>query len=144
MSQRQRGGSAKAPIPSPSSRASQRPAWTNSRSNSAAGGSTHCPPLFVSSSAGHFELADDVEIVWASVQETAEILNDVGSEVTTEEFPRRIEATIDGAAVVIEVEAHDIDRTLIRVTAQKYLGADSRSAENVMNRLLSRLSSARE
>jgi len=85
------------------------------------------------------QVADDVDHVWKSVRETTDILADLRAETLTNDFPRRIETTIDGATVKIEVEAHDIDRTLIRVTAEKYLAADSATAEKVMNKLIQRL-----
>ena len=41
--------------------------------------------------------------------------------------------------MTIEVEAHDIDRTVIRVSAEGALGADDATAEIVMNEVLRRL-----
>ncbi|HED66305.1 MAG TPA: hypothetical protein ENJ09_12220 [Planctomycetes bacterium] len=85
------------------------------------------------------EVADDVDRVWPSSKETAEILHDSGTQVRVQDSPRRIQLEVDGAKVVIEVEAVDLDRTLVRVSAQKYLGADSKTAEEVMGNVLRRL-----
>ena len=85
------------------------------------------------------QVTDDVERVWASAKETFEIMLDPKAEMTITENPRRIQGKVDNADVTLEVEAHDIDRTIIRVTAEKYLANDAHTAEEVMNNLLARL-----
>jgi len=86
------------------------------------------------------QVNDDVDRVWTVAKETFEILLDPKEEMRVTEQPRRLEGKVDGADVTIEVEAHDIDRTMIRVQAKKYLANDGHTAEDVMNRLLARLS----
>ncbi len=85
------------------------------------------------------QVTDDVDRVWAVARETFEILLDPNEEMRVTESPRRIEGKIDGADVTLDVEAHDLDRTLIRVQAKKYLSNDGHTAKDVMNRLLKRL-----
>ena len=86
------------------------------------------------------QVKDDVERVWASVQETMEILVDPKTEPVVHDFPRTIEAKVDGADVEVEVETYDLERTVIRVRADKYLGRDESTASVVMNKILDRLS----
>lgn len=81
----------------------------------------------------------DVERVWPSVKETVSFYQEPGSEPTVQDFPRTIHAKVDGAKVTVEVEAIDIDRTTIRVTAEKYLSKDNATAAEVMNGILERL-----
>lgn len=81
----------------------------------------------------------DVERVWPSVKETISFYQEPGSEPSVQDFPRTIHAKVDGAKVTVEVEAIDIDRTTIRVTAEKYLSKDNATAAEVMNGILERL-----
>lgn len=85
------------------------------------------------------QVADDVDSVWKSVRETMEIMVDPGNELTTQDMPRTIECKVDGAAVKVEVEAHDIDRTVVRVSAEKYLASDNATSAEVMDTILRRL-----
>lgn len=85
------------------------------------------------------QVALDVEQVWPSVKETVSFYQAPGSEPTVQDFPRTIHAKVDGAKVTVEVEAIDIDRTTIRVTAEKYLSKDNATASEVMNGILDRL-----
>ncbi len=82
---------------------------------------------------------DDVDRVWTSVQETMGFLVDPKTEIVVHAFPRRVEAKVDGADVVVEVQAHDIDRTEIRVEADKFLAHDGATAAEVMGEILDRL-----
>jgi len=81
----------------------------------------------------------DVDRVWPSVKETMSFYQEPGSELAIQDFPRTIHAKVDGAKVLVEIEAHDIDRTTIRVSAEKYLGKDDATAGEVMQGLLDRL-----
>ena len=85
------------------------------------------------------QVALDVEKVWPSVKETAGIWQEPGSEPTVQDYPRTIHAKVDGSKVTIEVEAIDVDRTTIRVSAEKYLSKDSATAAQVMNSIVDRL-----
>jgi hypothetical protein len=85
------------------------------------------------------QVKDEVDHVWASVQETMGILIDPKTELKVHTFPRTIEAKVDGAAVRVEVETYDVQRTIIRVRAEKLLGHDSGTASVVINKILDRL-----
>jgi hypothetical protein len=85
------------------------------------------------------QVAYDVDVVWPSVKETVGYYQEPGSEPAVQDFPRTIHAKVDGARVTVEVEAIDLDRTTIRVTAEKYLGKDDVTAAEVMNGILDRL-----
>lgn len=85
------------------------------------------------------QVARDIEEVWPSVKETLSYYQEPGSQPMVQEFPRSIDARVDGAEVRIEVEAIDIDRSVIRVSAEKYLGNDKATATKVLNGILDRL-----
>lgn len=87
------------------------------------------------------QVALDVETVWPSVKETASFYQEPGSEATVQDFPRTIHAKVDGSKVTIEVEAIDVDRTTIRVQAEKYSGLakDNATAAEVMKGILDHL-----
>jgi hypothetical protein len=87
------------------------------------------------------QVALDVEQVWPSVKETVSFYQEPGSEPTVQDFPRTIHARIDGAKVTVEVEAIDLDRTTIRVSAEKYSGltTDNATAAELMSGILERL-----
>ena len=82
----------------------------------------------------------DVDAVWASVRETLAIDADLNFEVEVADFPRVAKTRIDGADVRVEVEAYDIDRTLVRVRAARFdIANDGPLAERTLNRILDRL-----
>lgn len=85
------------------------------------------------------QVALDVERVWPSVKETMSFYQEPGSDLSVQDFPRTVKATVDGAKVTVTVEATDLDRTTIRVTAEKYLTKDNATAEQVMSGILKRL-----
>jgi hypothetical protein len=85
------------------------------------------------------EVPYDVDHVWPSVQETMGFLQEPGSQPLVQEFPRAVDAKVSGAKVRVEVEAMDIDRTTIRVSAEKYLAKDEATAEDVIDQILKRL-----
>lgn len=85
------------------------------------------------------QVALDVDRVWPSVQETVSFYQEPGSQPSVQDFPRTVLARVDGAKVTVEVEAIDIDRTTIRVTADKYLGKDNSTASKVLQGILDRL-----
>jgi hypothetical protein len=87
------------------------------------------------------QVALDVDKVWPSVKETVSFYQSPGSEPTVQDFPRAIHAKVDGAQVLVEVEAIDLDRTTIRVSADKYSGLtkDNATAAEVMDGILERL-----
>ena len=86
------------------------------------------------------EVAFDVDKVWPSVKETMGILQEPGSEPGFQDVPRTVSARVDGAKVKVEVEVLDLDRTIIKVTAEKYLSHDNGTAADVLNQILTRLS----
>ena len=85
------------------------------------------------------EVADDVDTVWKSVRQSMEIMVDPGHELSLQDTPRKIECKVNGADVAVEVEAYDLDRTTIRVQAEKYLSSDNKTASEVTNTILRRL-----
>ena len=85
------------------------------------------------------QVALDVDTVWPSVKETMTFYQDPGTELAIQDFPRAITAKVDGAKTVVEVEAQDIDRTTIRVQADKYLGKDNATAALVMDGIIKHL-----
>jgi len=85
------------------------------------------------------QVAYDVDHVWPSVKETMGFYQEPGSDLSVQDFPRAVKATVDGAKVTVEVEAIDLDRTTIRVSAEKYLSQDNATAQQVMSGILERL-----
>jgi len=87
------------------------------------------------------QVALSVDSTWRSVRETMDILVDPATELEVTDTPlRQVKAKVDGAKVQVEVEAHDLDRTVIRVQAERYLSGDNKTAGMVMNEILDRLS----
>ncbi len=76
----------------------------------------------------------DVDTVWAQAQTTVHDMK-VG-EFETTDYPRRIETRVDGADVEVIVEAYDLNRTTIKVTAKRYLSTDDEVATLVLNQIL--------
>ena len=85
------------------------------------------------------QVAYDVDHVWPSVKETMGVFQEPGSALSVQDFPRTVKTTVDGAKVTVEVEALDLDRTTIRVSAEKYLTKDNATAQQVMSGILERL-----
>jgi len=85
------------------------------------------------------EVADDVDTVWKSVRQSMLILVDPGHELEVKDAPRSIDCKVNGAAVTVEVEAYDLNRTTIRVQAEKYLASDNATAGEVMDTILRHL-----
>ena len=85
------------------------------------------------------EVRDDAGHVWALSRETLEILADPGTNVELADSGRSAKAKVNGATVTLDVEAYDLDRTLIRVQAEKYLSSDGRTAEEVISSVLDHL-----
>ncbi len=82
---------------------------------------------------------DDVDHVWTTTQETLRILTDVGAETTVTQTPRVIHTEVGGASVEVTVQAYDLDRTLVKVRAEKYLQSDDVTADEVLDKILARL-----
>jgi len=85
------------------------------------------------------QVNDDAEHVFRIAQETLGFLIEPGTEVTVQTFPRTAKGKVDGADVTITVEAFDLDRTTIKVQAEKPLRHDGATANDVLNRILDRL-----
>lgn len=81
----------------------------------------------------------DVEEVWSISKETLGFMVDPKSTVESQTNPRVARAKVDGADVRVEVEAYDIDRTIIKVQAERALAHDSQTAESVLSRILDRI-----
>jgi hypothetical protein len=81
----------------------------------------------------------DVDRAWPKVQETLAIHQSPGTEMQVNEAPRRIMADVNGATVVVEVEAFDLGVTTLRVSAEKYYTRDLATAQEVMNSITARL-----
>lgn len=85
------------------------------------------------------ELKADVDHVWEATRETLEILADLHAEPEFTASPRTGKAKIDGSLVFVEVEAYDIDHTILRVKAEKVMVSDGRVAEMVQRKIIERL-----
>lgn len=85
------------------------------------------------------QVSYDIDHVWPSVKETMGVFQEPGSALSVQDFPRSVKTTVDGAKVTVEVEAIDLDRTTIRVSAEKYLQRDSATAQQVLSGILERL-----
>ena len=82
-------------------------------------------------------VALDVDRVWSAAQDTLRAKSEKG--VSVQSYPRIVRGVVDGADVSIEVQAYDLDRTVILVEARKTLGPAPETAERVLNALLDRL-----
>ena len=85
------------------------------------------------------EVADDADTVWKSVRQSMLILVDPGHELDIKNLPRVIECRVDGSRVTVQVAAYDINRTTVRVEAEKYLSSDNATAGEVMDTILRHL-----
>lgn len=83
------------------------------------------------------EVQRDVQDVWYTAKEVMGILSTTPI-VVTEEIPRTIQGTVDGAAVTVRVMAWDLGRTRIEVRAREYGFPDEDEAERVLKTLLER------
>ena len=64
------------------------------------------------------QVSEDVTGVWTRTQEAVSFLTEPGTDMVVTATPRKIEAKVDGADVVVEVDAVDLDRTLIRANLE--------------------------
>ena len=83
-------------------------------------------------------VALDVDRVWKAAQDLLRAKS--SKPVLVETFPRVVRGVVDGADVSIEVQAYDLDRTVILVDARKMYMPAGETAERVLNALLDRLS----
>lgn len=82
-------------------------------------------------------LNDDPARVWVVTKST---LSHLASEpIHVDEDLRRVSGKVDGATVDISVETYDQNRCLVRVSARRYSISSGETAEQVLNRLLNRL-----
>ncbi len=78
-----------------------------------------------------------VEPVWAQAKDTMADLADLGSGgIETTDYPRRIECEVDDAEVEVEVQAYDLNRTIIKVSAKRLLKRDGELAGQILNTIL--------
>lgn len=81
----------------------------------------------------------DVKTVWPTVKV---FMADTSLEmIEIDEQARVVKAKIDGANVVVGIEAYDMDKTLMRVSARRYGVADGEMARIVMERIHRRIES---
>lgn len=80
------------------------------------------------------QVKEDVGTVWAQAQETLRDMK-IG-EFKTTDYPRRIETTVDACDVEVVVEAYDLNRTIIKVQAEKGFTSKGEVAKKVLNRIL--------
>ncbi len=85
------------------------------------------------------EVRQDVDHVWATARESLEILHDLNTELNFTASPRVGTATVDKALVTVEVLAIDLDRTRVRIKAERPLLGDDHTAEMVQRHILDRL-----
>ena len=83
----------------------------------------------------------DVDSTWASAQETMRSKAEDG--IQTTDYPRRIECEVAGAEVEVKVEAYDMNRSLLRVKASRFLSADNDVAMMILNKLVDDLGQRR-
>jgi hypothetical protein len=82
-------------------------------------------------------VALDVERVWSEAQATLRSLSTKG--VSVQSSPRIVKGVVEGADVSIEVQAYDLDRTVVLVEAKKTMQPVGTVAERVLDALLDRL-----
>ena len=80
----------------------------------------------------------DYEEVW---DVTKDVLDDLGAAdlQVVEAIPREASATYDGADVSVVVTAHDLDRTVIEITAERSGIARPATAQRVLDEIIERL-----
>ena len=76
----------------------------------------------------------DVDTVWSQAQATLRDMK-VGDFETTD-FPRRIETTVDRCDVEVVVEAYDLNRTILKVRAERFTTSREETARKILNRIL--------
>ena len=78
----------------------------------------------------------DVDDVWPA---TVAALRDMGAtDVTVQNYPRLVTATIYDGEVVLKVEAYDIDHTIVRLQYRRNGLIDNRHGERVLEEVLKR------
>jgi len=76
----------------------------------------------------------DVEDVWPV---TIETLQNLGvEELMVQDFPRELRGTLDKGELTVQVEAYDLDRTVLRVRYKKNNFSDAKTAERMMQAIL--------
>lgn len=83
------------------------------------------------------EVTRDVQAVWYTAKEVMGIMSATPVEVT-EEIPRTIRGTVEGAQVEVRVMAWDLGRTRIEVRTRKFGLPHEQVAERVLATLLER------
>lgn len=78
----------------------------------------------------------DVDQVWPTTIDTIRELG--ATEVQVQNYPRLLEADVYGGRVYLQVEAFDLDHTVVRVSFRKHRLLDHRTAEEILQRLMTR------
>ena len=85
------------------------------------------------------EVREDVDVVWLASIESLDILHDLKTDVIVQDSPREARAVVDGREITLQVDAYDLNRTILRVQAQGPLGVDEDAARRVMEDIVARL-----
>jgi len=83
------------------------------------------------------QLNEDVDVVWAVAKSSLSHQSD--SPITVENDLRTATGLVDGADVIVSVEAFDLDRCRMSVSATKYDINNGEIAELVFDRILKQL-----
>lgn len=78
----------------------------------------------------------DVDEVWPATIDTLHSLG--ATEVEVQNYPRLIEARVYGGKAYVQVEAFDIDHTVVRLQFRKSRIIDNRTGEQLLQELLAR------
>ena len=80
------------------------------------------------------QLSEDVDVAWATTKVSLGKQTDLP--LTLDEDRRTAVAMIDDARVTVSIEAYDVDRCRLLVSARKYGVTNGEIADLVFNRLL--------
>lgn len=76
----------------------------------------------------------DVDEVWPT---TVETLRELGAtEVEVTDYPRLVEANVQGGRIYVTVEAYDLNHTVVRLQFRKHRMIDNRTAEQLLQKLI--------
>ncbi len=83
------------------------------------------------------QLNEDVKTVWSTVK--IFLAENSLELIETDDHARLAKAKIDGAMVEVQVEAYDLDKTIMRVAARRFGVNDGELARTIMERILRQL-----
>lgn len=83
----------------------------------------------------------DVDRSWEAAQE---VMHERAFEIVgVQDYPRQIEGKVGQAQVVVQVEAFDLDRSIVRVSATKFMVNNVGEAERMLDAIVQRLAGNR-